>query len=421
MIESIMYFGIGFLFAALGVLVVAPVVHRRAVRLTTRQLESTNSTAEILAHKDLQRAEFAVSTRRLEMKLEQLETRSASQFAELGKKAHAINRLKNEVGALGDQLRATEEELALKSKAMHDVEQALPDKELKLADLSGELDKRSMLVDTQQLEIIALKTQVEAKATALDEAERALSGQETKLAELMDELDERSTLVDTQKLEIITLKTEVEAKASALDGAERTLSDQGSKLTKLMDELDQWSTLADAQKLEITTLKSQVEALSQQLEGANKELKMTELCRHAERIELETATQKMMEERAKFDNFHHRVAELVKQVVAQTTQDRILGRQVQTDLENRIIEQSKLLNELESEFKHVHAKLDTARKTEADLRVTILEIENRDDIQKLEAEKARMQAALDRANGERMRLAHELASIKRQSKEAWAA
>jgi len=55
MIESMMYFGIGFFFAALSVLVVVPLVHGRAVRLTTRRLEGAipSSVAETLAHKDL--------------------------------------------------------------------------------------------------------------------------------------------------------------------------------------------------------------------------------------------------------------------------------------------------------------------------------------------------------------------------------
>ncbi len=50
-----MYFGIGFFFAALSVLVVVPLVHGRAVRLTTRRLEGAipSSVAETLAHKDL--------------------------------------------------------------------------------------------------------------------------------------------------------------------------------------------------------------------------------------------------------------------------------------------------------------------------------------------------------------------------------
>ncbi len=50
MIESFMYFGIGFLLAALSVLVVVPLVHGRAVRLTTRRLEEAipSSMAESL-------------------------------------------------------------------------------------------------------------------------------------------------------------------------------------------------------------------------------------------------------------------------------------------------------------------------------------------------------------------------------------
>lgn len=49
MIETIMYFGLGFLVAALSVLVVVPLVHGR-VRLTVRRLEGTipSTTAEIL-------------------------------------------------------------------------------------------------------------------------------------------------------------------------------------------------------------------------------------------------------------------------------------------------------------------------------------------------------------------------------------
>lgn len=49
MVEPIMYLGIGFLFASLMALVIAPTVHQRAVRLTTRRLEAAipRSMAEI--------------------------------------------------------------------------------------------------------------------------------------------------------------------------------------------------------------------------------------------------------------------------------------------------------------------------------------------------------------------------------------
>ena len=123
MIEPIMFFGIGFLVASLIGLVIIPLVHTRAVRLTARRLQTGTpvSMAEIQADKDQLRAEFAMSTRRLEMSVEQLKGKTTSQLAELGKKSDAINRLKIELGeksaaifaletrekALRDQLHAT--------------------------------------------------------------------------------------------------------------------------------------------------------------------------------------------------------------------------------------------------------------------------------------------------------------------------
>src|SRR6266568_3006506 len=72
MIEPIMFVGIGFLVAGLLVIGVIPLVHARAVRLTMRRLEALTplSMAEIQADKDQLRAEFAMSTRRLEMSVE---------------------------------------------------------------------------------------------------------------------------------------------------------------------------------------------------------------------------------------------------------------------------------------------------------------------------------------------------------------
>ena len=122
MIEKIMYLGIGFLFAGLIGVAVMPLVHGRAVRLTIRRLEAAlpQSMAEIQADKDLLRAEFAMSTRRLEMSVEQLKTTSAGQLAELGRKGDAINRLKVERDALKVEIVAlkTQVEVAAYSTEM---------------------------------------------------------------------------------------------------------------------------------------------------------------------------------------------------------------------------------------------------------------------------------------------------------------
>src|SRR6201991_2685437 len=178
MVEPIMFFGRGFLFAALIGLIIIPLVQARAVRLTMRRLEAATplSMAEIQADKDQLRAEFAMSTRRLEMRVAQMTAKTPSQLAELGKKSDSINRLKMELGektatifaleardkALKDQLRATEEELSVKTSAMLEAQRALSGKEAELAKFVGDFDERSTVAEAQKVEIVALKTQIEA-------------------------------------------------------------------------------------------------------------------------------------------------------------------------------------------------------------------------------------------------------------------
>jgi len=197
MIEPIMYFGLGFLAATLLALIIMPFVHGRAERLTTRRLEAAIpvSMAEIQADKDQLRAEFAMSTRRLEMSVDQLKRKSTSQLAELGKKADAINQLKAEVGektatifalearekTFKDQLKATEDELAAKTDALREAERAVADKQADLARLTGNLDERGVTSDSQRVQIVALKTQLDTLKHQVADRERAVKDTEARL------------------------------------------------------------------------------------------------------------------------------------------------------------------------------------------------------------------------------------------------
>ena len=212
MIEPIMYFGIGFLVAALIGLVVIPLIHARAVRLTMHRLEAATplSMAEIQADKDQLRAEFAMSTRRLELSVEQLKNKTTSQLAEIGKKGDSINKLKVELGeksatifaleardkALRDQLRATEEEIAAKTSAMHEAHRALSDKEAELNKATSAIDEKSSFADSQKVELVALKTQVDALKERL-----SIAGNEVKDAEDRREAERVELKAATLELE----------------------------------------------------------------------------------------------------------------------------------------------------------------------------------------------------------------------------
>src|SRR6201994_679197 len=136
MIESIMYIGIGFLVAGLLVIGVIPMVHARAVRLTMRRMEALTpvSMSEIQADKDQLRAEFAMSTRRLEMSVEQMKAKTTSQLAEIGKKSDAIGRLKLELGEKTASLFAYEAKEKELSESLQAIEQELATKTATLAE-----------------------------------------------------------------------------------------------------------------------------------------------------------------------------------------------------------------------------------------------------------------------------------------------
>ena len=178
MIEPIMIFGIGFLAAALCGLLLIPLVHNRAVRLTKKRLEAAAplSMAELQADKDQLRAEFAMSTRRLELLIEHLKSENASQFAELGKKTDAINLFKADIDDktaeinalqlnqhdLQEQLRATQDELAAKVALLGETERVLSGKQAEIGKLFGDINEHALSADSHRVEIIALHAQVEA-------------------------------------------------------------------------------------------------------------------------------------------------------------------------------------------------------------------------------------------------------------------
>ena len=205
MIEPIMYLAIGFLVSMLFGLMIVPLVHNRAVRLTTRRMEAATplSMAEIQADKDQLRAEFAMSARRLEMSVDQLKNKTTSQLAELGKKSDAINRMKIELGeknatifslearekAMKEQLRATEEEFAAKTESLRTAETALRDKQGDLAKLSAELSDRSMMAESRQVELVAVRTQIVDLKGRVGDAEREFATTHARLEQQRGESD----------------------------------------------------------------------------------------------------------------------------------------------------------------------------------------------------------------------------------------
>jgi chromosome segregation ATPase len=290
MIESVMYFGIGFLVAALLGLLFVPLVHNRAVRLTMKRLEASTplSIAEIRADKDQLRAEFAMTTRRLEMSVDKLKAKTTTQLAELGKKTDAINQLKKELGektatifaletrdkTLRDQLRATEEEFQIKSSALREAERQLADKEAELTKLLGDLGERSLVADHQRTEISALHAQVESLKVGVADYERAVADTEarltreradaeragTELSEARARVGDLGTRVNELERQIFVQQTEAEVLNRRVQELETRLGEQGRMLAERDYQLDRMHSELDAARKIEADLRSELAA-----------------------------------------------------------------------------------------------------------------------------------------------------------------
>jgi len=183
LVEPGMYFVLGFLLALLLALPFTGAIHRRAVRLTSRRLDAhvPMSVGEMRAEKDLLRSEFAVSNHRLQSAVEEMQTKTATQRAEIGRQGTVVTTLKTELRdkartiaaleahetALKNQLRETEHEHALKAISLDDARRTLASKEVELAQLVATLSDRDDIADHQNFELVRAQVNVEALKVAV--------------------------------------------------------------------------------------------------------------------------------------------------------------------------------------------------------------------------------------------------------------
>jgi hypothetical protein len=295
---------------------------------------------------------------------------------------------KGEIAALTIQIQTLQGRVIQSDETANAVEsrrvaalRSLTEKESELARLTISLNESSVLVESQKAEIEAPVTQVqrlneqlvqsseETRAVEVhhDGAMRALSEKESAFAMPTTAHSARSALAESRNTEVHKLN-ELLAQSNAQtrmvedqrDVAVCTLSEEESAVARPATALNVCSAPTDPQKVEIAALRVQIRALNERLIHAGKEAEAAEELHEAERRNLKAATTDLMEERGKFENFYHHVTGLVEQLTAQRTADEILHRRAREDLENRLIVQSRLLYESESEIKHLRDEMESA-------------------------------------------------------------
>jgi chromosome segregation ATPase len=288
MIEPIMFIGIGFLLAGLLVIGFIPMVHARAVRLTQRRLEAMTpmTMAEIHADKDQLRAEFAMSTRRLEMSVEQMKAKTSTQLAELGKKSDAIGRLKLELGeksaallaaearvnTMSEELEAVRGELFARTETLKGTEGTLSARAEELAKVTGRFHHSSAMADNQRVELAAYQAQTEALRSEI-------AGYEQESRNLQAQLDTQTEATENANALLAEERIKTEAFGARIREFEKQLIAQttdaeilGRRVHELVARLEEHERLASERESTSVELRGRASAAQKIEAGLRAEL-----------------------------------------------------------------------------------------------------------------------------------------------------
>ena len=315
MIQSILFFVLGFLCAAFLALMVAPPLWRRAVRLTRKRIEASVplSMSEIQADKDRMRAEFAMSTRRLEMSIKSFREKAAAQVVEINRNREELRRIATEraerdealsqLEARGSDLRSDirkrESEMERLGKKLEEADRLLEERTREMERLGRMYDEAALTSSNRQIELVARETEVDKLAADMT----ALRNQNRDLEKRLN------TMAAENRAAIETLKNEKKRTAEQDKKVERlmaTIADREDKLDRRERELarlrEEAKGLAAAGNTDTVHL-AELELEKARLEAENAELmlRMSKLLAGATGGDVEKTVAKLSDDRDRLE------------------------------------------------------------------------------------------------------------------------
>jgi septal ring factor EnvC (AmiA/AmiB activator) len=311
LVQSILFFALGFLCAGFLALLVAPAIWRRAVALTRKRVEASvpRTLEEIQADKDSVRAEFAMTTRRLEMSVKTLREQTNEQLVEISRGREALKGLAverkdktqalSELGEKNELLLHREQQIQQLTDKLVQAERMMEKRALELEKLEHMYDDASFSSSNRQIELVARESELEkfandisvlrgqrkeadkrhqevvaeGKATrdALKAEKKRTADLEKKLERLLATLADREDKLDRREKELARLRERLKgeaagvAVAAGLVGAPDNAPAGNDDVDKVLAKLE-----GDRERLEarLTTLARENRRLKTELGGS---------------------------------------------------------------------------------------------------------------------------------------------------------
>lgn len=176
MVQSILFFVLGFLTAGFLVLLIAPSVWRRAVSVTRQRVEAKlpMTLDEIRADKDSLRAEHAMALRKVEVQLKSAQEKLLSQAVELSRsreaqKAHAtdhankdrtVSELEATRGSLNEDISKRDEQIKALAGQLVEAESMLEKRAQEIEEIGRLYDEASLSSSNRQIELVSRESEI---------------------------------------------------------------------------------------------------------------------------------------------------------------------------------------------------------------------------------------------------------------------
>ncbi|MDX8536283.1 hypothetical protein RFM23_01450 [Mesorhizobium abyssinicae] len=315
MVQSILFFALGFLCAGFLALLIAPAIWRRAVALTRRRVEASMplTLAEIQANKDQVRAEFAMSTRRLEMSVKTLQEKAAEQLVEIGRGHEALKGLaverKDKNQALSDleartgELHQREEQLHQLSEKLAHMERMLEKRALELEKLEHMYDDASFASSNRQIELVARESELDKLANDIAVLRAQRKEADRRNQEMTAESKAAREALKSEKKRTGELDKKVERLLATLADREEKLDRREKELARLRERAKGETTAPAPVALTAGVSGNDIDKAIARLDGERERLeaRLTALARENKRLKTDLAAHETSRSGARSD------------------------------------------------------------------------------------------------------------------------
>jgi hypothetical protein len=224
-IQFALLFGLGFLTAALLVMLIAPAVHGRIVRYTENRLKATLpiSPQEVRAQRDMARAVYAAENAKTKQELVEERDNALAMKLRHEKLADEARRLQSE---------------------NHEFQMQINDLDVEAADLRSRLRQEDSYIQQLKAAVEAAEEAEAAKGVEIEELQRRLLKLTADIDNLRIDLSARDTEIENLKFRITSLRDEREAirndiklQTTRAKDAEARLEKEEHRAMRLEDKL----------------------------------------------------------------------------------------------------------------------------------------------------------------------------------------